>query len=176
MNFVQFDPKSIPLLKWSDYEKNIEEKSAVPEYHPPSEFSYRNSQFLQQPVFTGSVYIPSPESVYGGGSVYGGSASVYGESVPSAAMYGSVSQFYPQPAPSHISYGDTSLVSQRIPVEPSDDQLLIEIRRILSTANLMTVTKKQVRDELSTLFNYDLTSRKAVINRFIEEILQGGNP
>ncbi|KAJ3127640.1 hypothetical protein HK100_009642 [Physocladia obscura] len=57
--------------------------------------------------------------------------------------------------------------------EPSDEQLLFEIRRILSTADLMTVTKKQVRDELSAVFRMDMTSRKALINQYIEEILQG---
>ncbi|KAJ3071110.1 hypothetical protein HDU98_005822 [Podochytrium sp. JEL0797] len=57
--------------------------------------------------------------------------------------------------------------------EPTDEQLLVEIRRILATADLMTVTKKQVRDELTALFRVDMTPRKAVINQFIEEVLQG---
>ncbi|KAJ3357857.1 hypothetical protein HDU83_002985 [Entophlyctis luteolus] len=56
---------------------------------------------------------------------------------------------------------------------PTNDQLLFEIRKILSTADLMTVTKKQVRDELSRIFRMDMTSRKAMINQYIEEILQG---
>ncbi|KAI9350347.1 chitin synthase-domain-containing protein [Obelidium mucronatum] len=57
--------------------------------------------------------------------------------------------------------------------EPTDEQLLVEIRRILASADLMTVTKKQVRDELTALFRVDMSSRKATINGFIEEILQG---
>ena len=56
---------------------------------------------------------------------------------------------------------------------PSDDIILREVRRVLSTADLMTITKKQVRDDLSAYFGVDLTPKKGVINQFIEEILQG---
>ncbi|RKP27312.1 DEK C terminal domain-containing protein [Syncephalis pseudoplumigaleata] len=56
---------------------------------------------------------------------------------------------------------------------PSDVQILGEIRRILSTADLMTVTKKQVRDELSAFFGVDMMAKKDYINHCIEQILQG---
>jgi chitin synthase len=82
-------------------------------------------------------------------------------------------------APSQVPESYAPSVANRMSIYsspaggPSDDDLLREIRRILSTANLMTITKKQVRDELSALFGVDLTPRKAIINHFIEEILQG---
>ncbi|CAG8492693.1 1103_t:CDS:2 [Cetraspora pellucida] len=56
---------------------------------------------------------------------------------------------------------------------PSDDEILQEIRNILSVANLMTVTKKQVRDDLSSFFGMDMSSKKEYINNCIELILQG---
>jgi chitin synthase len=56
---------------------------------------------------------------------------------------------------------------------PSDELILNEIRRILSTADLMTVTKKQVRDELSNVFGVDMSPKKDYINHCIELILQG---
>lgn len=58
---------------------------------------------------------------------------------------------------------------------PSDDEILFHIRRILSTANLMTVTKKNVREELSGLFGCDLNGKKAFINSCIDDILRGGD-
>jgi chitin synthase len=56
---------------------------------------------------------------------------------------------------------------------PTDAQILSEIRRILSTADLMTVTKKQVREELTTFFGVDMMPKKDYINVCIEQILQG---
>lgn len=59
------------------------------------------------------------------------------------------------------------------PKEPTDDELFVEVRRILSQADLMTITKKQVRDQLSVLFKVDLSTKKATINEMIEGILSG---
>ncbi|PKK79481.1 hypothetical protein RhiirC2_825484 [Rhizophagus irregularis] len=56
---------------------------------------------------------------------------------------------------------------------PTDEEVLAEIRQILQTANLMSITKKQVREQLTTVFNMDMTSRKEFINNSIELILQG---
>ncbi|ORZ23503.1 chitin synthase [Absidia repens] len=56
---------------------------------------------------------------------------------------------------------------------PTDDDILCEIRNILATANLMSVTKKQVREQLGTFFGFDMTPKKEFINSSIEYILQG---
>lgn len=57
---------------------------------------------------------------------------------------------------------------------PSDDQLLTEIRNILATADLMTLTKKQVRESLSTRFGgIDLKPKREVINKMIDNVLKG---
>lgn len=47
---------------------------------------------------------------------------------------------------------------------PSDDALLAEIREILRTADLMTVTKKGVKQELERRFGVSLDSRRPYIN------------
>jgi chitin synthase len=47
---------------------------------------------------------------------------------------------------------------------PSDDALLAEIREILRTADLMTVTKKGIKQELERRFGMPLDARKAYIN------------
>ncbi|KAI8381210.1 chitin synthase [Radiomyces spectabilis] len=56
---------------------------------------------------------------------------------------------------------------------PSDEEILLEIRNILATANLMSVTKKQVREQLTAFFGFDMTPKKEYINTSIEYILQG---
>ena len=56
---------------------------------------------------------------------------------------------------------------------PSDEQIKSLIKTVLSTANLMTVTKKQVRDDLALFFGTDMSRKKDFINRVIEDVLQG---
>ena len=56
---------------------------------------------------------------------------------------------------------------------PSDEELLIEIKHILSTTDLMKITKKSVRDRLSRLFGVDVTPRKEYIHYCIDSILKG---
>ncbi|RUP30296.1 chitin synthase, partial [Jimgerdemannia flammicorona] len=67
----------------------------------------------------------------------------------------------------------TSMGGGHIDGLPSDDEILTEIRNILVTANLMSITKKQVREQLSMFFGVDLTPKKEFINQSIEYILQG---
>lgn len=47
---------------------------------------------------------------------------------------------------------------------PSDDSILAEIREILKTADLMTVTKKSIKVELERRFGVALDARRAYIN------------
>jgi chitin synthase len=56
---------------------------------------------------------------------------------------------------------------------PSDQEIAAEVKRILSSANLMNITKKQMREDLSRIFNCDMTPRKDYINYCIEMVLQG---
>jgi len=57
-------------------------------------------------------------------------------------------------------------------LNPSDAMLMTGIRGILSSADLMSITKKQVRDELSILLgNVDLRARRETINQMITLVL-----
>ncbi|KAB5572417.1 glycosyltransferase family 2 protein [Coniochaeta sp. 2T2.1] len=56
---------------------------------------------------------------------------------------------------------------------PSDDALLAEIREILRTADLMTVTKKGIKLELERRFGVGLDSKRAYINNATEALLSG---
>jgi hypothetical protein len=57
---------------------------------------------------------------------------------------------------------------------PPDEEILFHVRRILATANLMTVTKKNVREELGELFGCELTSKRGFINECIDDVLARG--
>lgn len=47
---------------------------------------------------------------------------------------------------------------------PSDDAILAEIREILKTADLMTVTKKSIKAELERKFGVSLDAKRAYVN------------
>ena len=56
---------------------------------------------------------------------------------------------------------------------PSDEQLLVEIRRMLESADLMSVTKKDVKLYLERVFGVPLDVRREYINQCTEAILSG---
>ena len=56
---------------------------------------------------------------------------------------------------------------------PHEDLILQEIRNILATADLMTVTKKMVRKELEGRFGVDMTPKKEYIHSATEAVLSG---
>ncbi|ORY02427.1 hypothetical protein K493DRAFT_312084 [Basidiobolus meristosporus CBS 931.73] len=77
------------------------------------------------------------------------------------------------PEPQVNVYPASNPSTPGIPNLPSDEEILQEVRTILSTADLMSITKKQVRDELTHFFGVDMTIRKEYINNCIDMILQG---
>lgn len=54
---------------------------------------------------------------------------------------------------------------------PTDEQLLVDIRAILARADLQTLTKKGVKEELEKMYGVDLSLKKAFINSQIEDAL-----
>jgi chitin synthase len=58
---------------------------------------------------------------------------------------------------------------------PSNEQIMEEVRNILANADLMSITKKQVRDRLSEMFGVPMSSKKEYINSCIETVLRGDN-
>ncbi|KAG0039060.1 hypothetical protein BGZ82_009866 [Podila clonocystis] len=102
-------------------------------------------------------------SQFGGGSVVGGPADVgfrttHGRS-GSIASVGMV----------------TSLIGGGPSDQPTDEQLANEIQNVLATADLMSITKKQVREQLMAFFGVDLNPRKAYINEVIERVLESSS-
>ncbi|KAF9333419.1 hypothetical protein BG006_003659 [Podila minutissima] len=98
-------------------------------------------------------------SQFGGGSVVGGVTDVefrtHGRS-GSTASAGMV----------------TGVIGGGPSDQPTDEQLANEIQNVLATADLMSITKKQVREQLMAFFGVDLNPRKAYINEVIERVLE----
>jgi chitin synthase len=61
-------------------------------------------------------------------------------------------------------FGQQELELANLAGLPSDDAILAEIREILKTADLMTVTKKSIKVELERRFGVQLDARRAYIN------------
>ena len=139
----KFDPSTIPRKKWEEYQAELWEAQ---------------SQRDDKSEISGISY---------GTRSYHPAQSEYGFP-PSAAMsqlelprYGSrislgPSEMLPRPQSDYMEMSDLAGT-------PSDDVILSEIREILKTADLMTVTKKSIKLELERRFGTNLDSRRAYI-------------
>ncbi|KAI8920090.1 chitin synthase-domain-containing protein [Powellomyces hirtus] len=172
-------------------------------YHSGSGGSSGRSQGAAGMLYSGSAYGGGPSayggSVYGGGpgSVYGGSQyggmpvppytttnDGYNSRMSWGTQYtGGMPDYSGLPPPpssaaplarrqsQRSTYTATSDAAPR--ALPSDDEILRQVRHILSTADLMSVTKKSVREELGHYFGVDLGAKKEWIHRCIDGVLKG---
>ncbi|KAK9708024.1 hypothetical protein K7432_009877 [Basidiobolus ranarum] len=218
----RFDPQSIPLKKWTDYEQEIWEVSSRTsrESHGSSRTTktyetyinlrgfdgYRSAEANDRSLSPGHGLAPRGYSQYsnvrmsqisssknlrseernsrGGysstGSEYGGNTRSRSRSVlgydnippgesPSQVPFVVNDDYGLSRQPNH--HRESGRSSARVAF--SEEEILEEVRTVLSAANLMTITKKQVRDQISTNFGADLSYHKAYINSCIDKILQG---
>ncbi|EGD88673.1 hypothetical protein H112_03593 [Trichophyton rubrum D6] len=150
----KFDPASIPKKKWEEYQAELWEAqthAGADDRSEVSGYSYA----------TKTHYAPATE--------YGYSASRPVSQIDLNNRYSS-----------RLSMSATDLLGRGSDVEmvdlsalPNDDSLLAEIRDILRTADLMTVTKKSVKLELERRFNVNLDAKRAYINSATEAVLSG---
>lgn len=71
------------------------------------------------------------------------------------------------------SHKSDSIINGPFVPLPSDEELLMEIKHILSTTDLMKITKKTVRDRLSRFFGVDVSVKKEYIHACIDGVLKG---
>lgn len=135
----KFDPASIPKKKWDEYQAEMWEQHTMRDDRSEiSAFSYGTKRFM---------------GANGSGSVVG---SEYGQMPPSRPMshfnmpYGNGSRM--SLAPSGYGGYDSSVEMGNLMSMPSDDAVLAEIRDILASSDLMSVTKKQIKLELEKRF------------------------
>jgi len=151
----KFDPKSIPRKKWEEWQAELwEAQTQHDDRSEVSGISYATKSYA-------GGHVPYTMSEYG---------------PPSRPM----SQIdLPRHAASRISlapsgYGHYENVELADMMNlPSDDAILAEIREILKTADLMSVTKKSIKAELERRFGVNLDVKRAYIGSATEAILSG---
>ena len=128
----KFDPASIPKKRWEEYQAEMWEQHTIRD---------------DQSVVSGYTY--ATKKPFGAGSVVG---SEYGGMPPSRSMshldiprYGNHSRM----SLANSGYGGDSMEMAHL---PSDDELLNQIKVILANSDLMTVTKKSVKQQLEQMY------------------------
>ncbi|KAG1744846.1 glycosyltransferase family 2 protein [Suillus lakei] len=183
----KFDPRAIPLKSWNDYENELWDKESnhsIGSWIPPNQFHKEG-------------YVASATaSLYGRETYYeprnqSPAPSQFGMMPPPGYQSGRntpMSQLRPmsdagmlyQPMPSRppTNYLEMPIPTTRshedmdlAPGVPSDAELDHAVHDILRTADLNSVTKREIRRQLEERFGMDLTSRKGTINAAIDRVL-----
>jgi chitin synthase len=163
----KFDPSTIPRKKWEDYQAELWETQTGRD-ETQSEVSGYSYGTKAQGLVSEYAYNPSRA-----GSTTGLAYNPYESRNPSRLSL----------APSEMGLGNPHRTStfrdsqfftpDDMVALPSEDALLAEIRDILRTADLMTVTKKGIKQELEGRFGVPLDAKRAYINSATEAILSG---
>lgn len=175
----KFDPKSIPLKSWEDYENELWDKESnhsIGSWIPPSKIERVVYAASRGPSLYGAeTYyerkIDSPPAMP---TPYVRPPSYRsGHNTPVRAM-SEIGSVLHQPVPSRAVSSHLDFDLQAITGSegaPSDTELERAVQVILRGADLNTITKREIRRRLEEQFGVDLTSRKAVINAAIEREL-----
>lgn len=143
----KFDPASIPKKKWEEYQAELWEGQSGRDYGDArSEISgYSYATKSHYPATTEYNYPQSRAmSAQGGYERYGSRLSLAPSEIMARGGMG------------EVEMADMGAL-------PSDDAILGEIREILQTADLMTVTKKSIKMELERRFGIALEAKRAYI-------------
>lgn len=173
----KFDPRSIPLKSWNDYENELWDKESnhsIGSWAPPAKL--KGDGYAETASFYGkeTYYEPSqaPSQI---GMYHPPPGYQSGRNTPQS-MRGDPGLLY-QPAPSRpvTNYLDIPIPNTRTPEEyesgPSEAELEHAINDILRSADLNSVTKREIRRQLEHRFGLDLTPRKGQINATIDRLL-----
>lgn len=160
----KFDPASIPRKKWEEYQAELWEAQTS-----------RGGDDTRSEI-SGFSYATKP-GMHMGVAEYQYAASRAGSTTGMVPPYdmkntAHMSRMSFAPTENRMShFGGSQFFGNQHDVEmtnlagmPSDDALLAEIREILRTADLMTVTKKGIKQELERRFNVSLDSKRLYIN------------
>ncbi len=166
----KFDPRSIPRKKWEEYQAELweEQTGREDEHSEISGYSYATKANMGGNVAVSEYgFPPSRPGSTIGYPAYDKSAAL----MPSMGAASRLSLGISEQPGNRLSQfggsqylGGAELEMSNLAGMPSDDALLAEIREILRTADLMTVTKKAIKQELERRFGVPLDSRRAYIN------------
>jgi len=164
----KFDPESIPHKKWEEYQAELweaqttarDDRSEISGYSygtkypaPPSEYNYPPSRPMSQIGGNNYPYDAKNANLYQSRMSLSQSDALGLGMDYRQSQYGG-SQYF----------GQQELELANLVGLPSDDAILAEIREILKTADLMTVTKKSIKVELERRFGVQLDAKRAYIN------------
>ncbi|KAF2154372.1 glycosyltransferase family 2 protein [Myriangium duriaei CBS 260.36] len=154
----KFDPNSIPRKKWEEYQVELWDAQTSRD---------------DQSVVSGITY--ASKSYHPGMSMYDVPASrpMSQLGVPFLPHSGSRQSLAHSESGMIRNSSAADLEMAHMMGLPSDDQLLAEIRDILSVADLMTITKKGVKGELERRFGMNLDPKRAYIGSAVEAVLSG---
>jgi chitin synthase len=168
-----FDPKSIPMQTWREWEASMMAKFAMAgppvAAQDPADAGTGAGMLMaddMRSVYSHHTGVSMPMSVVY--SVHGG---MHAMPMP---MYSGTHMVVDQQSMLYVGDGQSMMSATHYEPGtqlPSDDMLLAEIRTILATADLMTITKKMIRQKLSLVFGVNLLPKKAVIGRLVDEVL-----
>jgi chitin synthase len=147
-----FDPASIPHKKWEEYQAKLwDEQTEMDNRSEVSGYSYATKS-----------YHPATQSEYG----MPPSRPMSQMAMPFATqpMSGGASRLSLAPSESLGGGYFQDVELSNLAGLPSDDTILAEIRNILATVDLMTVTKKSVKMELEQRFGVNLDGKRTFIN------------
>ncbi|KAG8850411.1 hypothetical protein FRB91_009071 [Serendipita sp. 411] len=194
----KFDPRSIPLKSWNDYENELWDKESnhsIGSWIPPEkEFGYAESR--GQSLYGGTQYDPPKSRSYSPAPSMGFNTAYapLGNPVPHSGAGSPRDGFGSRPASRNMLHGSasrpaTSYLDMPVPRDsspmmsgfdydqaaggqgPNDHEIEMAIRNILRNADLNSVTKRAVRQKLEEHFGVDLGARKATINSTIDRVL-----
>lgn len=177
----KFDPSSIPRKKWEEYQAELwdaqtsrdDARSEISGYSYATKHNAAVSEYggwggamggsrpgstVGYPLGGYSDKTPAMPSMNASRMSFAASEMMQQQQQQNRQSQFGGSQFL-NPSPSQQEVEMANLAGM-----PSDDALLAEIREILRSADLMTVTKKGIKKELEKRFGVPLDSRRAYIN------------
>ncbi|KAF5344589.1 hypothetical protein D9758_013900 [Tetrapyrgos nigripes] len=193
----KFDPRSIPLKSWSDYENELWDKESnhsIGSWVPPSKFKGEGYAESQTASLYGREtyydpqrsYSPSPSQMQMQMMMHPPPGYQSGRNTPQSQlarmpmmpdMTGSGMLYQPTPSRPTTNYLDMPMPLTGSPDgsphvgSPSDAELERAVQDLLRFADLNSVTKRELRRQLEEQFGMDLTSRKGMINAAIDRCL-----
>lgn len=158
----KFDPASIPRKKWEEYQAELWDAQTARDdtRSEVSGYSYATKQGAAVTEYYAGSHNGSTHGLIHPYNMGGAGHMSRMSLAPSEMMGNRMSQY----GGSQFFNNPQEMEMANLSGIPSDDALLAEIREILRTADLMTVTKKGIKQELERRFNVPLESRRAYIN------------
>jgi chitin synthase len=183
-----FNAKEIPMKKWSDFETDgdvgsVALKTGSVKSGGRSSFQGDRKSIQGERKSMDSAAVRRISDFSGSGSMRPGSVMPQmpppynpgGAPVTNSRNSRTSAMFEPNNRMSMMSMGSYSSAPflQTNASMPSDDEIMFHVRRVLAAANLMTVSKRDVREELAGMFKVELGAKKGFINWGIDEVLAG---